>query len=62
MLPQEDWMGFIKKKLNIWDIAAGIILVNEAGGIIDPIDVKKIKNHSIIASSEIISKDLGQFT
>ena len=51
--------GFYQKKLNIWDIAAGIILVNEAGGIIGPIDTKQIKNHKIIASSEIISKDLS---
>jgi len=51
--------GFFQKKLNIWDIAAGIVIIKEAGGQITPIDVKKIKNHSIIASSEIIFKDLN---
>ena len=50
--------GFYQKQLNIWDIAAGLIIIREAGGIISPIDIKKIKNHSIIASSEAISKDL----
>ena len=51
--------GFFQKKLNIWDIAAGILILNEAGGKISPIDIKKIKNHSIIASSETIYKDLS---
>ena len=52
--------GFFQKKLNIWDIAAGHIILSEAGGQIGQIDVKKIKNHSIIASSEIIFKDLNK--
>jgi len=46
--------GFFQKKLNIWDIAAGIIIISEAGGKINNLDLKKIKNHKIIASSEII--------
>ena len=50
--------GFYQKNLNIWDIAAGALILKEAGGIISPFDVTKIKNHSITASSEIISKDL----
>ncbi len=53
--------GFYQNKLNIWDIAAGIIIIQEAGGIISPVDIKKIKNHKIIASSEAISKDLANF-
>ena len=48
-----------QKKLNIWDIAAGIILIKEAGGVVSPLDIKMIKNHSIIASSEIIYDDLS---
>ena len=51
--------GYFQKKLNIWDIAAGILIVSEAGGLISPIDVKNHKNHKIIASSEIIFKDLS---
>ena len=51
--------GFYQKNLNIWDVAAGVLIITEAGGKISPVDVKKIKNHSIIASSEIIYKDLN---
>ena len=53
--------GFFQKKLNIWDIAAGILIVREAGGIKSHIDVKKINNHKILASSEIISKKFSSF-
>ena len=49
--------GFFQKKLNIWDIAAGIIIIKEAGGLISDIDLSRIKNHAIIASSETIFKD-----
>ena len=51
--------GFFQRKLNIWDIAAGILILTEAGGKISPLDIKKIKNHSIIAASETIYKDLS---
>ena len=51
--------GFFQRGLNIWDIAAGIVILNEAGGRISPIDIEKIKNHSIIAASETIYKDLS---
>ena len=50
--------GFFQKKLNIWDIAAGILILQEAGGKIEPIDIKKINNHKIVASSEAINVDL----
>ncbi len=53
--------GFYQKNLNIWDIAAGILLINEAGGVIDHMDINQIKKHKIIASSETISKDLRKF-
>ncbi len=49
--------GFFQKKLNIWDIAAGLIIIKEAGGLISDIDLSRIKNHAIIASSETIFKD-----
>ena len=51
--------GFYQKDLNLWDIAAGMIIIREAGGIINPIDIKKIKNHKIIASSEINYRNLS---
>ena len=51
--------GFYQKELNIWDIAAGMIIIREAGGLLNQIDIKKIKNHKIIASSEIIFRNLS---
>ena len=45
--------GYFQKDLNLWDIAAGIILVEEAGGIINEIDLSITKNVKIIASSTI---------
>jgi len=52
--------GFFQKELNIWDIAAGIIILEEAGGKISPLNNKKIKNHLVIASSENIFEDLNK--
>ena len=49
--------GYFQKKLNIWDIAAGIVIVEEAGGKIDPININELNNHTIIASSEAINAD-----
>ena len=51
--------GFWERDLNLWDIAAGMIIIQEAGGILNPIDIKKIKNHKIIASSEINYRNLS---
>ena len=52
--------GFFQKNLNIWDIAAGSVILSEAGGKMSHIDIKKTKNHKIIASSEIIYSDLNK--
>ena len=43
--------GYFQKNLNIWDIAAGIIIIKEAGGIINEINLDKIENLNVIASS-----------
>ena len=32
--------GYFQNNLNLWDIAAGIILIKEAGGVINDIDLK----------------------
>ena len=48
--------GFFQDNLNLWDIAAGIILVREAGGIINEIDLSTNKNLKIIASSVDINE------
>ena len=50
--------GFFQYDLNLWDIAAGIILVQEAGGIINEIDLSSNKKIKIIASSANINSKL----
>jgi myo-inositol-1(or 4)-monophosphatase len=50
--------GYFQKDLNIWDIAAGIILIKEAGGSINEIDLTQTKNLKVIASSEEIRQKL----
>ena len=50
--------GYFQKGLNLWDIAAGIILVKEAGGILNEIDLSINENIKIIASSPDINAKL----
>ena len=50
--------GYFQKELNLWDIAAGIILIQEAGGIINEIDLLNNKNIKVIASSSDINSKL----
>ena len=50
--------GYFQKNLNLWDIAAGIVMVEEAGGILNKIDLSINKNIKIIASSTDISEKL----
>ena len=50
--------GYFQNNLNIWDIAAGIILVKEAGGIINEINLTSYNNIKIIASSANINSKL----
>ena len=50
--------GYFQDDLNIWDIAAGIILVNESGGILNKIDISVNKNIKVIASSTDIHSKL----
>jgi len=50
--------GYFQNNLHLWDIAAGIIIVKEAGGIINEIDLANIKNIKILASSEEINDKL----
>ena len=52
--------GYFQKNLNLWDIAAGIIIINEAGGIMDDIDFSKNKNIKVIASSPNINAKLKE--
>ena len=50
--------GYFQHDLNLWDIAAGIVLVKEAGGVINEIDLSINKNIKIIASSTDINSKL----
>ena len=50
--------GYFQDDLNLWDIAAGIILVKEAGGILNELDLTNHKNIKIIASSANINSKL----
>ena len=50
--------GYFQHNLNIWDIAAGIILVKEAGGVINQIEISTKKNIKVVASSININEKL----
>ena len=50
--------GYFQNGLNLWDIAAGIILIKEAGGIINEIDLSQNKNIEIRASSMSINEKM----
>ena len=49
--------GYFQFNLNLWDIAAGIVIVKEAGGLINQIDLNNYRNIKVLASSpDIIDK------
>ena len=50
--------GFFQHELKIWDIAAGIIIIKEAGGIINDIDLSQTNNLDVIASSPNIHEKM----
>tara|TARA_B100001063_G_scaffold193776_1_gene185204 strand:- start:438 stop:1178 length:741 start_codon:yes stop_codon:yes gene_type:complete len=50
--------GYFQNNLNLWDIAAGIILVEEAGGMLNEINLSNNQNIKIIASSTDIRPKL----
>ena len=57
--------GYAQSNLNLWDIAAGIVLIKEAGGLINDIDLSNIKNIKVLATSAEINtkftEKLGNF-
>ncbi len=57
--------GFFHNHINLWDVAAGALMVEEAGGIINDISKFKINNIDIRASSSAINdqmlKNLSNF-
>ena len=50
--------GFFHNKINLWDIAAGEILVKEAGGIVNDIHKFNINEIDIRASSDAINSEM----
>ena len=50
--------GYFQNNLHLWDIAAGIILIKEAGGVINDINLNKNNNIKVIASSIDINEKL----
>lgn len=50
--------GFFEMKLSIWDIAAGALLVKEAGGIYTNFEGKFVLDGNVIAGGEKIYKEL----
>ncbi|MDC3100495.1 MAG: inositol monophosphatase family protein [Pseudomonadota bacterium] len=52
--------GCLQKNVNLWDIAAGTVLIKEAGGIVDNFKYKEFNKISIKASNERISVDLNK--
>ncbi len=47
--------GYFQNNLNLWDIAAGIIIIKEAGGIVNDINLSNIRNIKVLASSTEIN-------
>jgi len=52
--------GYFQDDLNLWDIAAGLILVKEAGGLIEEIDMTQTKKLKIVASTPDINNKLKE--
>jgi len=51
--------GYFQKDLNLWDIAAGTLIVKEAGGIVNNYDLEKTNNiKKVVASSENINQKM----
>ena len=50
--------GYFQKKINLWDIAAGALMVKEAGGIVNDINKFDINNIFIKASSASIYDEM----
>ena len=52
--------GFLQRNLNYWDVAAGIILVKEAGGFVTDFNGKNeyIQNKTILATNAKINEEM----
>ena len=50
--------GYYQRNLHLWDVAAGLVLVEEAGGVINKINLEEYRDLKIIASSPDINEKL----
>ena len=50
--------GYFQNNLNLWDVAAGIIIIKEAGGIVNEINLSNHNNIKIITSSSRINEKM----
>ena len=50
--------GYFQNNLNLWDVAAGIIIIKEAGGIVNEINLSNHSNIKVIASSSRINEKM----
>ena len=46
--------GYFQNKINLWDVAAGLIMIKEAGGIVNDLSEFEINNLNVRASSAAI--------
>ncbi len=54
--------GYWQRELNFWDIAAGVIILKEAGGLVEIINNKKNEEKKdIFASNSFIHEELIDF-
>ena len=52
--------GYFQNNLDLWDVAAGIIIIKEAGGIVNEINLSNCSNIKIIASSSRINEKMHE--
>ena len=52
--------GYFHNKINLWDIAPGVLMVTEAGGVVNDINMFEINKIDIRASSASISSKMLQ--
>ena len=52
--------GYFQKNLNLWDIAAGIVIAKEAGAYINEVDLNKKDKIKVVVSNNYISEKLLQ--
>jgi len=55
--------GFWEEELNPWDVAGGVLLVREAGGLVTKYDLSEfsIYSNSILATNGVIHKETSNF-